>query len=60
MKKSTRKLAIRSETIQALAHMDLALVAAGANAQVVGTGDAGTGCPRAAGTEGAGTGCPLV
>ena len=45
MKKSTRKLAIRSETIQALAHMDLALVAAGANAQVVGTQDAGTGCP---------------
>jgi hypothetical protein len=45
MKKGTRKLALCSETIRALTHMDLALVAAGANDRVVGTQDAGTGCP---------------
>ena len=45
MKRSTRKLALRSETIRALTQMDLALVAAGANDRVVGTQDAGTGCP---------------
>jgi len=45
MKKSTRKLALRSETIRALTQMDLVLVAAGADDRVVGTQDAGTGCP---------------
>jgi len=49
MKRSTRRLAIRSETIRALSQLDLVLVAtAGANAQEVGTGNAGTGCPLVA------------
>jgi hypothetical protein len=48
MKKSTRKLTLRSETIRALTQMDLVLVAAGADDRVVGTQDAGTGCPRQA------------
>jgi hypothetical protein len=45
MKKSTRKFALRSETIRALTQMDLVLVAGGADDRVVGTQDAGTGCP---------------
>ena len=46
MKRSTRKLAIRSETIRALSQLDLVLVATGgANALEVGTGGANTGCP---------------
>jgi hypothetical protein len=51
MKKSTRKLAIRSETIRAITRMDLVLVAAGANAQAAGTEGANTGCPVQAATE---------
>jgi hypothetical protein len=54
MRRSTRKLAIHSETIRAIARMDLVLVAAGANAQAADTGNAGTGCPlQAAVTESA-------
>jgi hypothetical protein len=46
MKKSPLKLVIRRETVRALSQLDLVLVAAGGDAQeVVGTGNAGTGCP---------------
>jgi hypothetical protein len=51
-KKSTRKLAIRSETIRAIARMDLVLVAAGANTQLADTEGANQGCQfQAAATE---------
>ena len=62
MKRSTRKLAIRSETIRSLSQLDLVLVAtAGANVQEVGTGNAGTGCPFGnLLSDGGPTGCPFA
>jgi hypothetical protein len=52
MRRSTRKLAIRSETIRAIARMDLVLVAAGANTQLADTEGANKGCLlQAAATE---------
>ena len=46
MKKSTHKLAIRRETLRALAHLDLFRVAGGnPDAQQAGTGSPETGCP---------------
>ena len=46
MKKSTHKLAIRRETLRALAHLDLVRVAGGnPDAQQAGTGSPETGCP---------------
>jgi len=47
MKKLTLKLAIRRETIRALAQLDLVRVVAGANpdAQLMDTGSPITGCP---------------
>jgi hypothetical protein len=66
MKRSTRKLVIRRETIRALTQLDLVLAAGGGqNAQLADTAGAETGCPfgqRAAqlvGTADAGTGCPF-
>lgn len=46
MKKSTCKLAIRRETLRALAQLDLARVAGGnPDAQQLGTEGPATGCP---------------
>jgi hypothetical protein len=48
MRKSTLKLAIRSETLRALAHLDLVRVVGGnPDAQQAGTGSPETGCPYA-------------
>jgi hypothetical protein len=62
MKRSTRKLAIRSETIRALSQLDLVLVAAANAHEIEGTGNAGTSCPLklAAESGNAGTGCQIV
>jgi hypothetical protein len=61
MKKSTLKLAIRRETLRALAQLDLVRVAGGnPNVQQVGTGGPETGCPYVRlDTEGPATGCPF-
>jgi hypothetical protein len=57
MKRSTIKLAIRSETLRLLTGMELRLIGGGAD-----SGNAGTGCPnvRLVDSGNAGTGCPLV
>jgi hypothetical protein len=49
MKKSTLKLVIRRETLRVLAGLDLVRVAGGGNAdaQLLDTGNAGTGCVNA-------------
>jgi hypothetical protein len=45
MKKSTLKLAIRRETLRALAQLDLVRVVGGNPDALQDTGNAGTGCP---------------
>jgi hypothetical protein len=61
MKRSTLKLTICRETLRVLAVMELAHVAGGdPGAQLIDTGNAGTGCPNVAALDSAGpvTGCP--
>jgi hypothetical protein len=61
MKKSTLKLVIRRESLRVLAGMELVRIAGGENAdaQLLDTGNAGTGCVNAQllDTEGPATGC---
>lgn len=60
MKKSTRKLAIRHETLRVLAELDLSLVAGGdTGAQQAGTGGPETGCPIVKAADSVGPGCLL-
>lgn len=57
MKRSTRKLVIRTETLRRLAHMELRAIVGGDS------GNAGTGCPvqqKLIDSGNAGTGCPRV
>ncbi len=65
MKRSTRKLVIRRETLRALADLDLVRIAGGnPDAPLQGTGGPNTSCPfgqaRLIDSEGPATGCQVV